>query len=215
MSSSSEEESFTIGAHVDATDGRCGVLTRVIFDPVADSLTHLIVEPGHHEEQSRLVPVDRVVSAEDNRVRLNCTKAQFDLLDDAEEAQFIPADRAAGGYGDHALAFPYYGVGGLGLPLGHHHAAMFVDRVPVGEVEIRRGDPVHARDGLIGAVQGLVVDPADHHVTHLLLQEGHLWGRKEVAIPIGAAKRASGQIRVDLTKEQIEALPPVGLGSRG
>ena len=36
MSSSIEGESFKIGAHVEATDGRCGHLTRVIIDPVAD-----------------------------------------------------------------------------------------------------------------------------------------------------------------------------------
>ncbi len=91
---------------------------------------------------------------------------------------------------------------------------MFIDRVPLGEVEIRRGDPVHARDGWIGAVQGLVIDPADHHVTHVILQEGHVWGRKQVAIPIGAANRAGDELRVDLTKDEIEALPPVSLSSR-
>jgi hypothetical protein len=100
------------------------------------------------------------------------------------------------------------------MPLGHHREPMFSDRVPLGEVEIRRGDPVHARDGLIGAVQGLVIDPADHHVTHVILQEGHVWGRKQVAIPIRAANRAGYEIRVDLTKDEIEALPPVSLSAR-
>ena len=42
-----------------------------------------------------------------------------------------------------------------------------------------RGDPVHALDGEIGRVQGLLVDPDDHRVTHVLLEEGHLWGRKK------------------------------------
>jgi hypothetical protein len=83
------------------------------------------------------------------------------------------------------------------------------DRVPVGEVEVRRGDPVHASDGFIGSVAGLIVDPADPQVTHVLLAEGHLWGRKQVAIPIGAMTRRDQEIRVDLTREQIEALPPV------
>jgi hypothetical protein len=91
---------------------------------------------------------------------------------------------------------------------------MFNDRVPLGDVEIRRGDPVHARDGWVGAVHGLVIDPADHHVTHVILQEGHVWGHKQVAIPIGTANRAAGELRVDLTKDEIEALPPVSFKSR-
>jgi hypothetical protein len=57
-------------------------------------------------------------------------------------------------------------------------------------------------------VHGFLVDP-DHQVTHVLLQEGHFWGRKEVAIPIGAVTGAEEGIRVNLTKKQIEDLPPV------
>jgi PRC-barrel domain len=212
MSSSGTEERFKIGVDVDATDGRCGHLARVIFDPVADVLTHLVVEPGHHEELARLVPVALVARVEDELIQLNCTKERFEQLDEAEEVQFLPANETPKGYGASAAAWPYFG---LGLPLGHHHNPMFNDRVPLGDVEIRRGDPVHARDGWIGEVQGLVVDPADNHVTHVILQEGHVWGRKQVAIPIGVANRAAGELRVDLTKEEVEALPPVSLKSHG
>ena len=58
------------------------------------------------------------------------------------------------------------------------------DRVPEGEVEVRRGEHVHATDGEIGRVHGFVIDPTDHQLTHVLLDEGHLWGKKTVAIPI-------------------------------
>ena len=34
-----------------------------------------------------------------------------------------------------------------------------------------------------------MVEPKHEHVTHVLLPEGHLWGRKEVAIPIGTVKK--------------------------
>ena len=198
MSSSGEAERFTIGAHVDATDGRCGRLTRVILDPGDESLTHLVVEPGHHKELERLVPVDLVASVEDDLIRLDCTKKRFEQLDAAEDIRFLPADST-----------PTYAA--INLPLGHHRGPMFTDRVPPGEVDIRRGDPVHATDGSIGAVHGLVIDPADDHVTHVILQEGHMWGRKQVAIPIGATNRVGDEIRVDLTKDEIEALPPVSI----
>ena len=53
--------------------------------------------------------------------------------------QFLPGDADALGYGSHALMWPYFG---LGMPLngGRHHESMVVDRVPVGEVEVHRGD---------------------------------------------------------------------------
>ena len=45
---------FTIGSEVCSSDGPCGELRRVIIDPVARTLTHLVVGPkrgrvGHWE----------------------------------------------------------------------------------------------------------------------------------------------------------------------
>jgi hypothetical protein len=42
----------------------------------------------------------------------------------------------------------------------------------------------------------------------VLLAEGHLWGRKEVAIPVTAVTRVDQGIRLNLTKEQVGDLPP-------
>lgn len=99
------------------------------------------------------------------------------------------------------------GMGGMGT--GAVPPAITIDRVPAGEVEVRRGEHVHATDGEIGSVKGLVVDPSDHHVTHVLLDEGHLWGQKRVAIPIGAVTGIDDG--VSLTKDEVRDLPPVDL----
>ncbi len=205
-------EPFRIGAAVHASDGECGKLTRVVVNPAAQSVTHLVVAPKHHQGLGRLVPIDLVEASGADEVRLSCTTEHFLGLDDAEEIEFLPADTSAMGYGSGAMMWPAYGD--IGMPLsGGQHEPIVVDRVPTGEVEVRRGDPVHATDGWIGSVQGLVIDPKDHHVTHVLLKEGHLWGRKQVAIPIGAASRVGAVIKVGLTKQQIADLPAVELSS--
>jgi len=77
----------------------------------------------------------------------------------------------------------------------------------VGEEQLQPGDHVHALDGEIGQVEGFLVDPGDQ-VTHILLTEGHLWGRKEVAIPVGAVTGVRDGIRLNMTKKQVEDLPP-------
>jgi sporulation protein YlmC with PRC-barrel domain len=78
-----------------------------------------------------------------------------------------------------------------------------VDYVPEGEVEVHRELTVRATDGDIGQIQGLVVEPGGYQVTHVLLQEGHMRGRKEVAIPIGAVtKIGTLLIHLSLTKRQ-------------
>lgn len=213
MSLRAEEQRFRMGVRVDARDGHCGHLTRVIIDPVAQSLTHLVVTL-RHKALARLVPVDVVESVENDVLRLRCTKQQFSQFDIAEDAEFLPADTNPFGYGSESMIWPFYGLETEHSPGTGRRQPMYSDRVPTGEVEIRRGDSVHTKDGWIGAVQGLVIEPTDHHVTHLLLQEGHPWGRKQVAIPIGSAARVGDEVRVDLTKDEVGALPTVGLSAR-
>ncbi len=83
--------------------------------------------------------------------------------------------------------------------------------LPPDEVGVRRNKRVYATDGEIGRVEGLVVDPGNHHVSHVLLQEGHVFGRKEVAIPIGAVTGTVDDVQLNITKQQAENLPPVDI----
>ena len=70
------------------------------------------------------------------------------------------------------------------------------------------GEHVHATDGDIGQVQRLVIDSGSHQVTHMPLQEGHVLGRKVVAIPIGAVTGAGENgIQLGITRQQVKDLP--------
>ena len=93
---------------------------------------------------------------------------------------------------EDVLAMPYYAGGLPEDPYAGQfdsHATIYYDRVPKGEVEVRRASGVISTDDeLLGEVDGFVVD-ADEHITHFVLERGHLWGRKEVTIPIGAVAR--------------------------
>lgn len=201
-------EPVTIGAHVSCTDGACGTVTRVVVDPVARAVTHLVVEPHHQHISGRLVPVG-LVDATADEVKLRCTVAEFEALEPAEEAHFVPGTTQYAAYGtEQAVFWPHAAKGGR---YGGRGDLVTEDSVPVGEVQVRRDDRVQATDGEIGRVQGLVIDRDSHHVTHVLLQEGHLWGRKEVAIPIGAVTKADYGIQLSLTKQQVEDLPPVDI----
>jgi sporulation protein YlmC with PRC-barrel domain len=214
MSPSAE---FDIGSEVACSDGVCGVLSRVVVDPVAQAVTHLVVEPPHRRVGGRLVPIGYATSA-GQRIELTCTRAQFEELESAEESGFLRAPGDVIGYGSkdvYVLPFWSLHMGGSGpgnMPLmstGSHAEAEVRDWVPFGEVDVRRGEAVHATDGQIGQVDGLVIEANDHHVTHILLEEGHLWGHKRVAIPIGSVKRVGDTIRLSLSKDEVRALPPV------
>jgi sporulation protein YlmC with PRC-barrel domain len=204
---------FMMRAGVSCSDGPVGRVTRVIVDPVAEEVTHLVVEPEHRRDLGRLVPLD-LVDGTAGEIRLGCTRAEFERLEYALETRFLPAVSSGYGYGRGQVGYwPYYGLAG-GMGAGGDTPAEMVttDAVPLGEVSVRRGDYVHATDGDIGRVQGLVIDRGSRRVTHVLLQEGHLWGRKDVAIPIGAVASTSDGIQLRITRLQVADLPPVDIG---
>jgi sporulation protein YlmC with PRC-barrel domain len=223
-----ETVQFTIGAEASCSDGTCGAVTRVIVDPVAEAVTHLVVEPEHRLGLGRLVPLS-LIDATSGQVRLRCTRAEFGKLEPAEETQFIPGTSGYANYGPGQVGYwPYYslGMGGLGMSGGMSGGldgigggnipqTVTYDTVPQGEVDVRRGDQVQATDGDIGRVQGLVIDRSSRHVTHVLLQEGHLWGRREVAIPVSAVASTSDGIRLRISKQEVQDLPPVDVDHPG
>jgi len=216
-----EAEGFRIGAEASCSDGPCGKVSRLVMDPVALTVTHLVVEPKHRREPGRLVPVDLVDTTADH-LRLRCSIAEFDKLDPAEETDLVEDLDYGGGYGQAEAVQGYGAMGGvggsgmgIGMSLGHNTPVVVEDVVPLGDVDVQRGERVHALDGEIGQVQGFLVDPSDNHVTHVLLQEGHLWGRKEVSIPISAVTGVDAGIRLNITKKQVEDLPPVNRATSG
>jgi sporulation protein YlmC with PRC-barrel domain len=214
-----EPTEFAIGTRANCSDGFCGEVSRLIIDQSALAVTHLVIEPKHKREPGRIVPL-HLVDTTSSELTLRCTLAEFGQLDLAEETDLVEGAGYGGGFGQAAAVEGYgdaggMGVGGsvsgmgIGMGLGHYAPTVVHDVVPMGETEVRSGEPVYARDGEIGKVQGFLVDPGDHHVTHVLLEEGHLWGRKEVAIPISAVKDVDDGIRLTITKKQVGDLPPI------
>jgi len=218
-----ETTPFIIGTEARCSDRVCGEVIRVVVDPVAQTVTHLVVEPKERRGLGRLVPLS-LLDAMAAGIQLRCTVAEFGTLDLAEETQFLPGSRSYAEYGPGQVSsWPYFGLagagvgsgmgiaGGRGIGLADVTQTVIFDRVPMGEVTVRRGEQVHANDGDIGFVQGLVIDTRDHHVTHVLLQEGHLWGRKHVAIPISSVASTSDGIQLKITKQEVQDLPPVNI----
>jgi len=88
---------FIIGEAAACDDGDCGEVSRFVVDPVALTMTHLVIAPKHGHQPGRLVPLSLVDDAA-RGVALRCTVAEFDKLDQAQETQYVPP---AAGYDGH------------------------------------------------------------------------------------------------------------------
>jgi sporulation protein YlmC with PRC-barrel domain len=202
-----------IGSETEGSDGFRSEVRGVVVDPSSHVITHLVVEPAGRTGLGRLVPMD-IVDINAGKIRLGCTEKEFRNLPPADEtlAEFVP------GHDEPVQVIPpgWRGAGGLPVTEGdtflHAGATPTVDIVPPGEVEEHGGDRVHATDGEIGQLRGFRIDPGSRKITHVLLREGHLWGRKEVAIPFDSVAGLDDGIRLRISKHQVEDLPPADSG---
>lgn len=212
-----------LGSPVHCTDGPFGEIADVVIDPTKRRLTHLVVDPHHDHGESRLVPIELASPQEGPppAVSLRCTLEEARRLEPVEEFAYLrlgdaPKEDPGWDIGiESVLAQPYYGYeSGFGyetLPFDPDpHVSMTYDRIPKGEVEIRRASEVTAADGhQLGRVDGFLVDE-DDSITHFVLERGHLWGKREVTIPIGAVARVdTDAVTITLTKDEVGELPSV------
>jgi len=192
---------LAIGAAVSCTDGVCGQVSRLVIDPRAHTVTHLVV--NDRQLQGRLVPLNLVdIDATTGQIRLRCATAEFGKLRPADVTVSLLDNDADPENSTGQL--PLYSVGSRLLD----PPSATYSTLPSGEVAVRGGDHVHATNGNIGQIQGLVIDPESHQVTHVLLQEGHVFGSKNVAIPIDAVTAINDNgIQLNIAKQQVKDLP--------
>jgi len=69
---------------------------------------------------------------------------------------------------------------------------------------------VHASDGHVGTVDELVVDSEGEIITHLLMRKGHLWGKKDIAIPVSDIEEIySDTVNLKVDKKSVKEYPIV------
>jgi sporulation protein YlmC with PRC-barrel domain len=183
----------------------CGRSTSLVINPVNERITHLVVAEKSFPNIERLVPVETILASSPNSIQLRCSQSELSGMDAFEETDFIEAGQleASFPYSVPYEVWPYAMYEAMPMPFEHEH-------IPAGEVVIRRGTPVKARDGEVGKVDEFLVDPNNDIISHLVLREGHLWGKKDVTIPVSKIdKIADEAVYLKLDKKAIESLPTV------
>ena len=199
-----------MNAEVHCADGTCGRSTLVIVNPVNEQVTHVVVREERFPHTEYLVPLDLVIESTPDMIRLRCTKQDLVTLEPFTEIEYV---------GGELPGFPYeredYMLWPYNVPVEDEVMPVEIERVPPGELAVRRATHVNAADGRVGQVDEFLVDSATEHITHLILRKGHLWGQKDVTIPVSEIARIEEDIvHLKLTKAQIEALPTIPVRRR-
>jgi len=197
-----------INAKISCTDGPCGHSTHVVLMPTTEKITHLVVNKEVFPETEYLVPIEHVTESTPEMIRLDCSCAELEKMPVFDKVTFLPYNLiglTAGSY----MVWPYYAPETPVIRKEKEH-------IPANELVIRRGAGVEAKDGHIGRVDEFLINPENDTITHLVLREGHLWGQKDVSIPVGQIDHyKENAVYLRLDKHAIEALPtiPIRRGS--
>lgn len=198
-----------LNATVHCVEGDCGRSTYVLINPVSRQVTHLVVKGSEAPHTERVVPIDWVTDATRDVIHLRCDKARLDGFRPFIETDYLREtipdfEHIAGGY----LLWP------IRVPEAEKLVEVKHRSIPLGELAIHRGARVEATDGPVGKVDEFLVDPKDGHITHLILREGHLWGQRDVTIPMSEIDRVEEDgVYLKLDKRSIENLPSIPLRS--
>ena len=202
-----------LGSSVHCTDAAFGELADVVVDPIARRVTHLVVAPHGHHERARLVPIDRARPTEDG-LALDYSIADVEALEPLQESAYMRAGERVVADPDwdvgteDVLALPVYQeLNGMGSAIDPDpHVMVTYDRIPKLEVEIRRSSAVYSTDGHhLGHVEGFLIGSGE--MADIVLERGHLWGRREVVIPAASVERVENdKITLSLTKDQVGEL---------
>ncbi len=197
-------------ARVECTDGVCGHSVYVLINPVAEKVTHVVVIEDSSPYTEYIVPVESVSATIVDTIQLRCNKAELEKMDRFIQTEFVeekvPNGNFLAGNGMYGMGSYYY------LPYvtsdGKAYESVKTQQIPPGELAVHRGTRVEAKDGYIGKVDEFVVNPKNGLITHLVMREGHPWGKKDVIIPLSAmGKTLDGTMFLKLNKRQIESLP--------
>ncbi|MEJ2749430.1 MAG: PRC-barrel domain-containing protein [Anaerolineae bacterium] len=188
----------------------CGRSISIILNPVTQKVTHFVIQTEGFVHLEYLVPVEFIVESTPHKIQLRCSRKQLAQLDPFTHVEFLdPHDM-----GYPHLPPPMNETDGIGMwPYAipeDYMTAVPVEDVPYGELAVHRGTHVEAVDGRIGRVDEFLVNPKNSHITHLVLREGHLWGQKDITIPITEIDHIEDDVvYLKLDKHTIEHMPGI------
>ncbi len=194
-----------IGVDVICGTEVCGRSTYLVINPANDEITHLVIAEKSFPHTERLVSIDYVYETTPTIIKLRCSLEELSKMDPFMETDFIKSGdvETVLPYDDPYLMWPYGMYEVMPMPLEYEH-------IPAGEIVIRRGSQVKATDGNVGKVDEFLINPVNGQISHLVMREGHLWGEKDVSIPVSEIEKIDdGVVYLKLDKKAISQLPSI------
>jgi uncharacterized membrane protein len=187
-----------LNADVECKDGLCGQTTTLIVDPATLQVTHVVVKEKERPHTQRMISTSHVLEISGGSVRLDITAEELRKMQQFVVTEYRVTEIPR--YVGVDTAMPYYSPELQTAPVER-------ELVPEGELAVHVGVAVEATDGKVGELSELVTDQETGRISHLVLEEGHLWGKKQILLPVPMVESVvGGAIQLKVDKQTIASM---------
>lgn len=214
-----ELENYAIGA----TDGEIGHVTDLFFDDDMWTIRYLVVETGSWLLTRKvLISPFSLMEADWQHKRLPVRITRDQVRDSPDIDTQKPVSRQQEVFYADYYDYPYYwgGTGlwgdGMYIPMAVPNASRVastangLDDPHLRSCQSVMGHHVHASDGDIGHVQGMLVDEESWAIRFLVVDTSNWWLGHQVLIApswISELSWSKSQVSVTMTREQVQSSP--------
>lgn len=205
-----------IGSSVRCRDGHGGRVIKLVVEPGSDRVTDAVVERGPLLHHDVVVPISCIARVEGDTVELDLGIEELNAMPMYAEVNFVTADAEPAQTPGHVSGsmisrlLNYVLATGVMLSpawTGFMDVTHFDVGVPGTEVAVGRGTHVSCRDGALGRVDHVLVDPDTSRVCSLVVRKGRLLP-KDFIVPSGWVKSVSeNEIVLAADCKMLERLP--------
>lgn len=167
-----------------------GELTRIVYGPEAWTIDFLIAESAHMGERELQVPLDVVVTTDDETVQLAISEDEFENLDEFSRSYNVspPPDRDFADVEEEDEIAPGSTSPPVGAATGIESIAFvpIVEEdlyIPSGDGVLDRSTEVWATDGLAGNVRAVTMDDDSRRISGIVVRHGALFTH-DVTVPV-------------------------------
>jgi len=203
-----------------ASGEEVGKINRVILDPATNKVTHVVVQKGWLFTEDKVVQIDMIGSATEDKVLLQENAGEFDKLPAFEETHYIglgEEDYHQGEHLPHSRYVPgyywyppsgYIGYPGYGPGFYGGQPMVTTRNIPEDTIPIREGTNVMSSDDEhVGDVERIFVDSDSNQATHFVISQGLLFKDRKLVPVHWVTSVEEDQVHLSVNSHLLERLP--------
>ncbi len=205
---------------------KLGTVERVVLDPETKEVTHLVITKGFLFKTNKVVAMDMVDPAMEDKITLRSSKLALDDFQDFEETHYVNVDQTENPASDELpvsdqvpasywyppINLAWWRAGGTDNPITYPAMPVYVARteqnIPEGTVALEEGAKVMSSDDRhIGNIEQVIIDPQDKRVTHFVVSEGTLFKDRKLIPVLWISRISENEVHLSSTASMLERLP--------